>query len=261
MRKGAKGMVAAGKELDELAKDLPRLRQALEESRKVSAKTREALGKAIKEQEQLEGLLKSIPGHTARLAQELPALTSDLSKVLRETAQLKEVAAALRQTEKGMEKAVEKWPGLRKGLRESAAVLRMTQTQLDKTLASQAKHRAVLDRTLDLADVLAKLLPLYLDQLERHLIEQEQSLASLGESLDEVRATIPVWGETTRRVVLLLRVGLWTFAGIFLLLGGYACSIGLRRTVVVPVAVVPLLPGEPGESVAGGSGIITPTGG
>src|SRR5207244_752909 len=102
MMKAAAGAKEAGKELDDLAGELPRLRASLDESRKGVDKTREALATALKQQDKVEPLLKDIPAHTARLAEELPTLGGDLSRLLRDTGRLKEVAVSLRQAQKGI---------------------------------------------------------------------------------------------------------------------------------------------------------------
>src|SRR5207248_2886182 len=82
LRKAAKGVEAAVKEWDSLNEGLPKLNEALEESRKAALATREALGTALKQQEKVEPLLKDVPEHAARLAEELPRLGEELAKVL-----------------------------------------------------------------------------------------------------------------------------------------------------------------------------------
>src|SRR5205085_5352732 len=72
MRQAAKGVRAAGKELEELGNDLPRLRSSLAQSRRVAEATRSALGAALKQQEKVEPLLRDVPEHAARLAEDLP---------------------------------------------------------------------------------------------------------------------------------------------------------------------------------------------
>src|SRR5262249_49800430 len=132
------------KEVETLAGDLPTIRAALEESRKAALKTRELLGKALEEQKKLEPLLKNIPAATAHLAEELPALGGDLAKVLRDTEQLKDVAAALREAQKGVDAAVARWPDLRKTLGQSAKLIRSTQEQLDHAVANEAEFDTAL---------------------------------------------------------------------------------------------------------------------
>ncbi len=134
MRKGAKGCQAAGKEMDALKKELPKLGDSLEQSRKVVSATRQALASALASQEKLEPVLKNLPRNLAKLATELPALTTELASVLRETSRLKEVAASLREAEKSIQTATGRWPQLRETLSKSAMLLRVTQKQLRQAL-------------------------------------------------------------------------------------------------------------------------------
>src|SRR5262249_31944540 len=130
LRKAAVGMKAARKEMDSMVDDLPPLRGSLAESRKILDKTREALGKALEQQDKVERLLKDAPSHAARLAEELPRLGRDLARILRDTGRMKEVAQSLRQAQKGIELAVSQWPELRVTLQQSATLLRTTRNQL-----------------------------------------------------------------------------------------------------------------------------------
>jgi hypothetical protein len=68
MRKAAEGVAAAGKEMEGLAAELPRLRASLDESRKVAQRSKEALALALAQQDKVEPLLKNVPEHAARLA-------------------------------------------------------------------------------------------------------------------------------------------------------------------------------------------------
>ena len=54
MRKAAKGCEGAGKELETINKELPKLRASLAESRKVVSTTRQSLAQALTRQEQVE---------------------------------------------------------------------------------------------------------------------------------------------------------------------------------------------------------------
>jgi chromosome segregation ATPase len=221
MRKAAKGATAAGEELEQLTRDLPNLRQSLVESRKVAARTREALAGALKQQDQLEALLKSMPEHAARLAEELPRLGASLAKVLRDTASLKEVAALLRQTQKSLDTAVTRWPELRKNLGRSAVLLRATQGQLKYVLEHRSEYEASLQQTLAMSRTISAALPLLTDQLEQDLSEQEQSLSSLGDGIDEVTAALPGAGRTASRLLQTTRLLLCLLALVFALHGAY----------------------------------------
>jgi hypothetical protein len=224
MRKGAKGVAAAAKEADGLAADLPKLRQALDESRRVAATTREALGTALKQQEKVEPLLKDVPRHAARLAEELPQLSADLGKILRDTAQLKEVAALLRQSQKGVDAAVARWPDLRKDLGRSAVLLRATRSQLDNALAHRAEYEAALRQTQLLSKTFSAALPLLTEELEEELHQQEQALGDLGSSIDEVNAVLPACAQSASRILQTTRLLLALVAVIFAV---HACHLVL----------------------------------
>src|SRR5262245_25088189 len=106
MRQAADGVSAAGKEMDGLATDLPKLRASLEESKKVADRSREALANALQQQDKVEPLLKNVPEHATRLAESLPKVGADLSRILRDTEKLKDVASSLRQAQKGIDSAL-----------------------------------------------------------------------------------------------------------------------------------------------------------
>jgi DNA repair exonuclease SbcCD ATPase subunit len=206
MRKGAKALKAAGKELDAQAVNLPQVQKSLDESRKSVARTRDALGRALKDHDKLEAVLKSIPRSTARLAQELPTVSADLARVLREAERLKEVAAGLRQTHKNMASAVAKLPKARQGLRDSAARLRDLQARLDSL--QNVRSQETLQRTVELADAAAQVVPLLAARLER-LDTPHQGLAALSDNLGEVRDSLPGMADSTVTFVTLLRWLLW----------------------------------------------------
>jgi chromosome segregation ATPase len=227
MRKAARGAVAAGKELDSLAEDLPRLQESLRQSRKAAAATREALGLALRQQDKVEPLLKEVPEHAARLAGELPRLSADLARILRDTSRLKEVAALLRQAQRGVDGTVARWPELRKNLGRSAVLLRAAQARLKDALAHRPEYEASLRQTLGLTRTFAAALPLLTDQLEDELLRQEQSLTRLGESIDEVSATLPACAHGASRLLQTTRLLLGLVAAIFALHGG-SLTLGPR---------------------------------
>jgi chromosome segregation ATPase len=221
MRKAAKGVAAAAKEADGLAADLPKLREALGQSRRVAAATREALGTALKQQEKIEPLLKDAPQHAARLAEQLPQLSADLGKILRDTARLKDVAALLRQAQKGMDAAAARWPELRQNLGRSTVLLRATRAQLESALAHREEYEAALRQTHLLSKTFTAALPLLTEELEEELHQQEQSLADLGTSIDEVSAVLPACGQGASRILQMTRLLLGLVAAIFALHGGH----------------------------------------
>ena len=185
MRRAARGASAASREIDGLGDDLPKLRDSLNESRKVAEATRDALGNALEQQDKVESLLKDVPDHAARLAEELPRLGSDLSKVLRETKHLKEVGGLLREAQKGVDAAVAHWPELRKTLSQSARLLRTAQQQMQTALDHRDDYEKAMNQTRSSGRTLSAALPLMTEQMEDQLQEQDDSLKNLGDSIDQ----------------------------------------------------------------------------
>jgi uncharacterized phage infection (PIP) family protein YhgE len=224
MRKAAKGAGAAVKEMDLLAEDLPKLRDGIDESRRLVDKTREALAAALKDQQTVEPLLKDVPEHAARLAEELPRLGTDLAKILRDTSRLKEVAAMLREAQKAIDNAVARWPDLRKTLSRSAVLLRATQQQLNRALENRDMFEVSLELTIMLVRALTTALPALADQLDANLQEQEQSLASLENSINDVGNSLPEVQSTATTVLSMTRLLMVLIGGVFALHGAFVLA-------------------------------------
>jgi hypothetical protein len=228
MRKAAVGVKGASKELDRLAAELPKLRETLDESRKVAEQTRAAMAAALKQRDQVEPLLKQVPEQAAVLAEQLPRLGADLANVLRETKQLKEVAASLRQAEAGVNNAMDRWPQLRAMLTRSARLLKATQTQLDQALGNRQEYESAMRQTILLAKTFAVLLPEFTSQIDRQLAEHEHALRDLSASINEVGAAVPVYEQTAIQLVQTGRILLWLLAPIFALHGFYLGWTGFQ---------------------------------
>jgi ABC-type transporter Mla subunit MlaD len=221
MRKASKGAAAATTELQLLSKDLPKLQQALEESRKAAGSTREALASALKQQDKIEALLKSVPEHAAHLTDQLPELADSLSKILRDTSRLKEIGKLLRQTQEAIDTALKRWPELRKNLGRSSIMLRNTQSQLDHVLTHREEYEASLQHTLVLSRTISAALPLLTEQLEMELDDQERALTNLDESINDVREYLPGFARNASNILQTTRLLLLLMAAIFALHGGY----------------------------------------
>lgn len=221
MRKAAKGATAANEELQQLAKDLPKLRQALEESRKAAGSTRQALAAALQQRDKVEELLKSVPEYAARLTEQLPQLADSLAKILRDTSRLKEVGNLLRQTQQGIDNAIARWPELRKNLGRSSVLLRNTRNQLDYVLTHRDEYEASLQHTLLLSRTITASLPLLTEQLEMEMDDQEMALTNLDDSINEVRDSLPGFARGATNILQTTRLLLLLLAVIFGLHGGY----------------------------------------
>jgi hypothetical protein len=215
LRQAARGATAAGREAEALERDLPRLRAALAESRQVVDQTRSTLAVALKNQETLEPLLRDVPEHVARLADELPALADDLARVLRDTARLRAVGKLLTDAQTAIDKATVRWPELRAGLESSAELLRASQRQMQAVVAQEEQHRRAARQALAASDAFATALPTFTRQVEADLAEQDETLGELQEGVDGVTATVPEVTRSAGRVLMTVRVLLVLLAIVF----------------------------------------------
>ncbi len=197
LRKAADGVSAAGKELDDMSADLPKMLESLDESRKLVDRTRESLAVALRQQEKLEPVLKAMPDRAAHLAVTLPRLGEDLARLLRGTSRLRDLARLLRNTQKVLDLAVIHAPELRDGLVRSADLLRSTRDQLDQVVQNRQQYEAAMSESIRLAETLSTLLPLLAQQLSTHLEEQDRGLGDLEKSIDEVSVALPAYEKTT----------------------------------------------------------------
>jgi hypothetical protein len=212
MRKAATGVRAAAKEYSALVKELPGFHKALLASRDIVDKSRSALAAALDHRSEIEPVLKEMPEHAQRLAENLPRVGEDLSRVLRETKKLKEMAAAMRKAQNGVNTVAKGLPDFRKVFSRSAALLRTMQGQLDKALLQRGDYQRAMQQTVVLAEAFALMLPFLTDQLLGQLAQEEKALADLEQSIDDVGEMLPAYGELTGRFVEIGRLLAWLVA-------------------------------------------------
>lgn len=221
MRQVAGGVAAMGREIEGLSRELPRIQAAVAESRKSVGMTREALSGALRRQAEVERLLAEMPAQAARLAEELPRIAGDLSKALRGTEKLKEVAAALRQSQRGVDDAVANWPRVRAGLSGSADLLRETRDQLDVLIEQRAEYEAAWDQVDAFSRGLAELLPTFTDDLHARLDEEDRTLAEMGRGLAQLDEVLPAYSRLMSRCMVIGRCLAWLVAAVAGLHGMY----------------------------------------
>jgi len=127
----------------------------------------------------------------------------------------------LRQAQKGVDLAMQRWPELHKNLGRSSVLLRNTQAQLKHVLTHRAEYEASLQHTLVLSRTFSSALPLLTEQLEMELDDQELALSNLGDSIDDVRASLPSYGQSASGILHTTKLLLVLMAAIFGLHGGY----------------------------------------
>jgi hypothetical protein len=164
------------------------------------------LGDALAQEGKSEPLLKELPIHLSALAEELPRLSGNLSRVLADTQSLRDLAAALRRAERGFDIAAARWPDLQRLLGRSADLLRSARRQLDFTLAHRHEYESALKQTVSLADAFASMLPLMTEHLDQQLREQELALDELGHSIDDFNDVLPKASAETVQMLQTLRL-------------------------------------------------------
>jgi len=221
LRKATKGVQAAGKELDVMNKNMPEMRKALSESRKSVTQTRESLGKALKQQEETEKLLKTVPEQTAALAEALPRVGKAFATMLRETKKLRELAAGLKAVRKTLDDTLKGWPEVAAGLKKSAKVLDQARVQLDETALNRGEYEKAMESSTQVARSLADLLPAFTDHLDSRLGQQEASLEQMETGLTEVNQSLPVMESKTAELVRTVKWLLYLVALLVALHAGY----------------------------------------
>lgn len=229
LRKATKGVQAANLELEQMHKTLPDLDKALAESRKSVAQTRESLGKALKQQEETEKLMKTVPGQTAALAEALPKMGKLMAKMLRETKKLRDLATGLRAVQGTLDDTLKAWPDVAKSLKTSAVVLDRARAQLDDAAANKAEYEKAMESSSRVARSLADLLPAFTDQLDSRLGQQEASLEQMETGLSEVNQSLPVMEAKTGELILTVKWLLYLVAALVGLHAGYVLLEPVRR--------------------------------
>jgi hypothetical protein len=110
---------------------------------------------------------------------------------------------------------------LRMTLFQSARLLRAAGKQLDEALRHRDSYEETVRQTVSLAELFAAMLPLLSEQFDSRLAEEEQALAELESSLDEVQSCLPVYAQMMVNVLEAGRWLAWLGATIAGMHGGY----------------------------------------
>jgi len=233
LKKVAAGVSAMGVEVDALSRELPGIQAAVAESRKALGATRRGLAAALTHQAEVDRLLKEMPGQADRLASALPVLTGDLSKALRSTSRLGEVAASLRKARAGVDASGALWPDLRRGLVGSASLLRAARDQLDAVLTRREEYEAAAGQVDALSAALAALGPRAADGIAGRLDEEDKVMAELAGGIEQVGAALPVYSRALSRCLRVGRLLAWLVAAVAGLHGAFV-ALGGRPAAVAP---------------------------
>ena len=221
LRKGAKGLSAAGEQLDQIVKDVPDLQKSFVVSQEAAKQTEERIAKTLKNREKIEKLLKQVPESSAALAKELPKIGKDLADVLRQTNELSEVAKSLRGAQQNLELMAKSWPKVEQATAQSAKLLEQTANQLDNALDHEKEHKQSLKKVLTMTESTARLMPTVATSLDESLDQQAKSLDQLQGSLQRTSENVTPLADSASSVLQTVRWLLWLFAGIVAIHGSH----------------------------------------
>jgi hypothetical protein len=230
LRRGAHLLSLGNRYARSLTEAAPAYGDALKEMRKFVFQLRQVMRLAANQREEWAPLLRNLPENAARLAEDLPRLGGGLSRVLRDTVRLKEVADVLRQAQRGIDDMVENWPVLQKKMGRSVVVLRVTRNQLNYALEHQQEYEAALKGVSGLAQTVAGSLPVFTSQLEQDLAEQEKALGGLQTSIEDALEVLPHAETNATRIVQMARALLALLAGIVGFHAVYLAGLALSPT-------------------------------
>lgn len=226
LKKAAEGSRVVAKDVGKmLSEHLPAVRSSLDEAHKILEQSHLVLGKALKNQDQVDALLKRVPEQAALLADRLPGMASSLAKALRDTAHLDKLANALRKAKELLDLCSLRLPDIRRSMKSTLEVLQAIHKGFRLTLENPVQFREGLERTLNIAQSFSRSLPLFLGQLEQDLQQQEESLVHLEKGIDDVARLLPEASLWAVRMIqftrLLLTLGAIIFGlhGIYLIFG------------------------------------------
>ena len=206
LRRVAAGMEATERQVAVLSRELPRIEASIAQGRRGLAATGEALDRALERRAEVERLLRDLPAHANRMAEELPRLAEELSGALREAGRLGELADSLRAAGSGITEAAGRWPGVRSGLDGAADVLRSTRDSVDLAIRHRDAYESAFERVADLSARLAETLPADAGRLDARLAEEEAALAAMGAGLDRVDDSLPTLAGALDRCLLVGRL-------------------------------------------------------
>ena len=186
---------------------------------------RRDLGNVIRRRLSDDPHLRNTPLQVATTADEILTIGEELGRLLRQTNQLRETAARLRQVRAGTIEADRGLQQLRTSLGDFANLLRWFETNL-----RQGAFRSSLGQTLIVLTAFVEALPVLTDSLETELEEQDQSLGRLEDSVKHLTSTLPEGGRTAARLIQMTRVLMLLMGSISLLHGAFLIMSSVTTT-------------------------------
>ena len=162
-------------------------------------------------------LLLKLPQIAAQTAAKLPALASDLSTILRNTSDFKEVAAFMRQAESKLRESRKVFAGTQAQIKNTVVLLEGMKTQLDSAYGNREAIEANYARMIALTKSTVDGVPVMIENVELTMDTGIRTLANLRTNISVTRKALPKYQSVAVFWVVTFRIGLaligFVFAG------------------------------------------------
>ncbi|HEV3203396.1 MAG TPA: hypothetical protein VGY77_03385 [Gemmataceae bacterium] len=183
------------------------------------------IGKVGEALEEAAQFLETIIPAAAKVAGDLEKApggqNNALTQALRETGKLKEVAGSLRQARTGIGSMGARWPEFCASLTKAASLLKTSRKQLQTMVKNRTQYETARNQAVLLGESFSQMVPLFSDQIEGLLREQDRNLVELGQSMDEIGDILPPNGHAMDRLLRVAQLLAWLVAGTVSLHGLY----------------------------------------
>lgn len=222
LRQSTEGVRAAQEELDALLRDLPVIKDSIEQSRKTLSQTRSALRLALERRDKLEPLLRDAPNRAKKLSESLPRMAANLAENLRQATRLRELTRGMHQAAEILAKQADNWAETRQSVRQIGRVLESAGEQLQRITANRQQFDSATDQLTDFMTTIADLIPIVTEAIDSSFQVDANYICTLRDHLEQTARQIPDLRDRAGDSLTALR---WLS-----LLGGISfCCAGVRQ--------------------------------
>lgn len=219
LRQATEGVRAAQSELESLSRDLPVIKDSLEQSRKTLSSTRSALRLALERRDKLDPLLRDTPERARKLSEALPKISASFAESLRQATRLRELTRSMHQAAEILTRQADSWSQTRQSVRQIARVLETAAEHLQQITSNREQFDSATDQLNDFMTTLADLLPILTEAIDSSLGVDADDIRTLRQHLDQTARYLPDLRHRTADSLTGIR-WLALLGGVLLCLGG-----------------------------------------
>jgi hypothetical protein len=153
-------------------------------------------------------LLLKLPQIAAQTASKLPALANDLSTILRNTSDFKEVAGFMRQAESDLRESRKAFTGTQAQIKDTVVLLEGMKTQLDSAYDNREEIEANYARMIALTKSTIDGVPVMIENVELTMDTGIRTLTNLRTNISATRNALPKYQSVAVFWMVTFRIGL-----------------------------------------------------